>query len=60
LSHPHIQCDGFVSDVRAAYNRAAVIIAPGGGFRTLSMENEGWDAARALADKGVAAFVLEL
>jgi glycosyltransferase involved in cell wall biosynthesis len=28
LSHPHIQCDGFVSDVRAAYNRAAVIIAP--------------------------------
>lgn len=38
---------------------AAVIIAPGGGFRTLSMENEGWDAARALADKGVAAFVLK-
>jgi glycosyltransferase involved in cell wall biosynthesis len=28
LSHPHITCDGFVSDVRAAYNRAAVIIAP--------------------------------
>jgi acetyl esterase/lipase len=38
---------------------AAVIIAPGGGFRTLSMENEGWNAARALADKGVAAFVLK-
>ncbi len=38
---------------------AAVIVAPGGGFRTLSMENEGWDAARALADKGVAAFVLK-
>ncbi len=38
---------------------AAVIIAPGGGFRTLSMENEGWDVARALADKGVAAFVLK-
>lgn len=38
---------------------AAVIIAPGGGFRTLSMENEGWDVARALAEKGVAAFVLK-
>lgn len=38
---------------------AAVIVAPGGGFRTLSMENEGWDVARALADRGVAAFVLK-
>lgn len=38
---------------------AAVVIAPGGGFRTLSMENEGWNVARALAAKGVAAFVLK-
>jgi acetyl esterase/lipase len=38
---------------------AAVIVAPGGGFQTLSMENEGWDVARALAAKGVAAFVLK-
>lgn len=37
----------------------AVIVAPGGGFRTLSMSNEGWDVAKALADKGVAAFVLK-
>lgn len=37
----------------------AVIVAPGGGFRTLSMENEGWDVARALARRGVAAFVLK-
>ncbi len=37
----------------------AVIVAPGGGFRTLSMENEGWDVARALAARGVAAFVLK-
>ncbi|MFV3130920.1 alpha/beta hydrolase [Niveispirillum sp. KHB5.9] len=37
----------------------AVVVAPGGGFRTLSMSNEGWDVARALADKGVAAFVLK-
>lgn len=38
---------------------AAVIVTPGGGFRTLSMENEGWDVARALAAQGVAAFVLK-
>nr|WP_315255167.1 sialate O-acetylesterase [uncultured Duganella sp.] len=38
---------------------AAVIVAPGGAFRTLSMENEGWQVAQALADKGVAAFVLK-
>lgn len=38
---------------------AAVIVAPGGGFRTLSMDNEGSDLARALADRGVAAFVLK-
>jgi acetyl esterase/lipase len=38
---------------------AAVVVAPGGGFRTLSMENEGSDVARALAARGVAAFVLK-
>lgn len=38
---------------------AAVIVAPGGRFRVLSMENEGWNVARALADRGVAAFVLK-
>ncbi|MCP9222909.1 alpha/beta hydrolase [Erythrobacter sp. LQ02-29] len=37
----------------------AVIVAPGGGFRTLSMQNEGWDVAQALADHGIAAFVLK-
>jgi acetyl esterase/lipase len=38
---------------------AAVVVAPGGGFFTLSMENEGSNVARALAEKGVAAFVLK-
>ena len=38
---------------------AAAIVAPGGGFTTLSMENEGWNVARALAKRGVAAFVLK-
>jgi acetyl esterase/lipase len=38
---------------------AAVIVAPGGGFRTLSMDNEGLEVARALAARGVSAFVLK-
>jgi len=40
-------------------NGAAVIVAPGGGFMFLSMSNEGWEVAQALADQGVAAFVLK-
>lgn len=40
-------------------NGAAVLIAPGGGFRWLSINNEGWKVAKALADRGVAAFVLK-
>ncbi|MFK4004987.1 alpha/beta hydrolase [Qipengyuania sp. NPDC077563] len=38
---------------------SAVIVAPGGGFRTLSMENEGWQVAQALNERGVSAFVLK-
>ena len=40
-------------------NGAAIIVAPGGGFRWLSLGNEGWEVAQALADKGIAAFVLK-
>ena len=40
-------------------NGAAVIVAPGGGFRWLSMGNEGWEVAEALASRGIAAFVLK-
>ena len=43
----------------AKANGAAVIVAPGGGFRWLSMGNEGWEVARALNDRGIAAFVLK-
>jgi acetyl esterase/lipase len=43
----------------AKANGTAVIVAPGGGFQTLSMDNEGWDVAHALASQGVAAFVLK-
>lgn len=37
---------------------AAMIIAPGGGFHMLSIENEGTAVANWLKDQGVAAFVL--
>ncbi|MBE0653077.1 MAG: alpha/beta hydrolase fold domain-containing protein [Bacteroidales bacterium] len=40
-------------------NGAAVIVAPGGGFRWLSMGNEGWEVAEALAERGIVAFVLK-
>jgi acetyl esterase/lipase len=38
---------------------AGVIVAPGGGFRLLSIDNEGNDVARWFAAHGVAAFVLK-
>jgi acetyl esterase/lipase len=38
---------------------AAVLVAPGGGFRWLSINNEGWKIAKALNAQGVAAFVLK-
>jgi acetyl esterase/lipase len=38
---------------------AAVIVAPGGGFVMLSIDNEGYAVAHWLADHGVAAFVLK-
>lgn len=37
----------------------AVIVAPGGAFRFLSIDNEGYKVARWLADRGIAAFVLK-
>ena len=40
-------------------NGAAIIVAPGGGFMWLSMGNEGWEVAEALAKQGIAAFVLK-
>lgn len=38
---------------------AAAIVAPGGGFLTLSWDHEGMKVARTLADRGIAAFVLK-
>ncbi len=38
---------------------AAVLVIPGGGFKFVSISNEGWPVAQWLADRGVAAFVLK-
>ena len=40
-------------------NGVAVIVAPGGGFMSLSMDSEGYEVARWLASHGVTAFVLK-
>lgn len=40
-------------------NGTAVIICPGGGFHALSIDSEGFDVARWLANRGVACFVLK-
>ncbi|MCS0627899.1 alpha/beta hydrolase [Telluria mixta] len=40
-------------------NGTAVIVAPGGGFRSLAIDNEGLDVAKGLAAQGVSAFVLK-
>ena len=48
----------FLADPAKA-NGLSVIVAPGGGFMWLSMGNEGWEVAEALADAGINAFVLK-
>ncbi|MDE2437012.1 MAG: alpha/beta hydrolase fold domain-containing protein [Sphingomonadales bacterium] len=40
-------------------NGAAVVVAPGGAFMMLAMDHEGWRVARALANRGITAFVLK-
>jgi acetyl esterase/lipase len=38
---------------------AAVIVAPGGAYMLLAIDHEGWRVVQALADRGIAAFVLK-
>ncbi len=38
---------------------SAVIVAPGGAFLGLAIDHEGWQVARWLANRGIAAFVLK-
>lgn len=40
-------------------NGAAVVVAPGGGFMMLAWDHEGTKVARALADRGITAFILK-
>lgn len=48
----------FLPDPSVA-NGTAVVIAPGGGFHVLPMDSEGYEVARWLNSKGIAAFVLK-
>ena len=48
----------FAPDAAKA-NGTAIIITPGGGFHALSIDSEGFDVAKWLADKGVTCFVLK-
>ena len=40
-------------------NGTSALIFPGGGYMRLSMDNEGYELARWLAARGVAAFVVK-
>ncbi|HWD66639.1 MAG TPA: alpha/beta hydrolase [Caulobacteraceae bacterium] len=39
-------------------NKTAIIVAPGGGFKFLSIDSEGYDVARWLVQRGITVFVL--
>jgi acetyl esterase/lipase len=56
ITHPTLTV--FLPDPAHATG-TGVIVAPGGGFMFLSIENEGVDVARALTSRGIAAFVLK-
>jgi len=43
----------------ALANGTAVIVCPGGGFRTLSFQNGGYDVGQWLSERGVTAFLLK-
>jgi acetyl esterase/lipase len=48
----------FLPDAATATG-TAVIVAPGGAFHFLAIDHEGWDVARWLNARGIAAFVLK-
>jgi acetyl esterase/lipase len=56
VSHPSLIA--YLPKVSNA-TRPAVIICPGGGYVRLTIEDGGYDVAKALADSGIAAFVLK-
>lgn len=56
VTHPTLTV---VSPEPGTANGTAVIICPGGGFRILSINSEGFDVAKYLARRGVTCFVLK-
>ncbi|HEY2725633.1 MAG TPA: alpha/beta hydrolase, partial [Parafilimonas sp.] len=56
VSHPTLTV--FMPDTSVAATNTAIIIAPGGGFHTLVINNEGNDVAKWLVKKGITCFVL--
>jgi acetyl esterase/lipase len=56
VTHPSFTV--FLPD-RAKANGAGIVVAPGGGFRFLSWDNEGTKVAEWLNSRGIAAFVLK-
>jgi acetyl esterase/lipase len=48
----------FLPDPKKATG-AAVVVAPGGAYMLLAIGPEGWDVAKRLNDRGIAAFVLK-
>jgi acetyl esterase/lipase len=56
VTHPTLT---LYSPDSGAATKTAVIICPGGGFRYLSIDNEGGDVARRLSSFGVTAIVLK-
>ncbi len=48
-----------IAPAKGTANGTAVVVAPGGGFMMLAMQNEGWRVAKALADRGITVFVLK-
>jgi acetyl esterase/lipase/lysophospholipase L1-like esterase len=57
VSHPTL--DVFLPDSSVTNSGTAVVICPGGGFYALSINSEGYDVAKWLAQRGVTCFVLK-
>jgi acetyl esterase/lipase len=70
MNEPEKMRDGYLSNIhhpsltvflpaKEKATGAAVIVAPGGGHRFLTIANEGTDVAKWLQERGIAAFVLK-
>lgn len=57
VSHPTLTV--YPADSVATPTGTAVIVCPGGGLQTLSIEHEGYEVAKWLQSKGITAFLLE-